>query len=475
MQWQVGSGVVSSRPRRSGPTPAASDGTGRRRSFGCYEVFGTRFGRLVGRLRAIAPQTPRIRNRRVTTVAVGVLAVVAIGGTLIVRGAQRPSAVPRTAIVKRQDFVSTLRLHGTVEAVRSATIAAPALTGGSQGSLRLTRLAASGTIVQPGDSVAEFDARVQARALLDRETDFRDLEDRVRAKLAEKESARARDERELAEAEHDVQRAQLDTRRNEILSRIEAEKNRQNLAKSEARLTQVKRIVALRRGASEAEMRGSEIQRDRARQAMLHASRNAARLEVRSPIPGLLVRNTIFKGSGPGEVQEGDELRPGMGFAQVVDPAAMQVRARVNQMDVGFLRVGQRCAIRLDAYPDLVFQGEVVRIGPIASAGGFSDRVRTFLVLFSVAGRDSRLLPDLSAAVDAELSRVKDALVAPRDSLFWEGRRAYVRVWRGRGGERREVQVGTLSDQEAVLTVGVDEGATLLRGVVRPSAAGTSR
>ena len=101
-----------------------------------------------------------------------------------------------------------------------------------------------------------------------------------------------------------------------------------------------------------------------------------------------------------GEVQEGDQVRPGIAFMQVVDPSQMQVRALVNQQDFLGLRIGLPVHIRLDAYPDLVFKGKLEEMAPIGRNGDFSQKIRTFAVVFSIEGNDTRLMPDLSAAVD---------------------------------------------------------------------------
>src|SRR5579864_1429777 len=136
---------------------------------------------------------------------------------------------------------------------------------------------------------------------------------------------------------------------------------------------------------------------------MEYARKNTGRLEIHAPIDGVVVLNSIWKGGQFGEVQEGDEVRAGVPFMQIVNPGAMQVRARVNQADVSLMKVGQRVQIGLDAYPDLTFGGRLDRIAAIGVSSSLSDRVRTFNVLFSIAGYDARLMPDLSASLDVEL------------------------------------------------------------------------
>lgn len=105
-----------------------------------------------------------------------------------------------------------------------------------------------------------------------------------------------------------------------------------------------------------------------------------------------------------GEVQEGDQVRPGVPFMQVVDPSRMEVRAPVNQQDFLGLQVGQTAEVRLDAYPQLVFPGKLEEMAPIGRSGDFSSKLRSFFVVFSISGSDLKLMPDLSAAVDVDLA-----------------------------------------------------------------------
>jgi multidrug resistance efflux pump len=99
---------------------------------------------------------------------------------------------------------------------------------------------------------------------------------------------------------------------------------------------------------------------------------------------------------------------------QVVDPSLMEVRVLANQEDFLSLRVGRSARIHLDAYPDVVFPGRLEEMAPIGRSGDFSSRLRTFTVVFSVTGRDAKLMPDLSAAVDVGLAEQHSAAEGPR-------------------------------------------------------------
>src|SRR5579864_2223307 len=185
---------------------------------------------------------------------------------------------------------------------------------------------------------------------------------------------------------------------------------------------------------------------------MEYARKNTGRLEIHAPIDGIVVLNSIWKGGQMGEVQEGDEVRAGVPFMQIVNPGAMQVRARVNQADVSMLSVGQAVRIGLDAYPDLSFQGKIERIAAIGVTSSLSDRVRTFNVVFSIAGSDPRLMPDLSASLDVELQRIPDSLIVPRDAVETSGNNHYILAGGGSTFSRELVQLGAENDTEAVIT-----------------------
>jgi multidrug resistance efflux pump len=368
-----------------------------------------------------------------------------------------------TATVTKRDFVRSVRLSGTVEAVQSMTIAAPRLSGPNSNSLVITHLVRGGTKVLAGDLLVEFDRQNQLQTALDRRADLNDLEQQIRKKEAEEAAARARDDSEMLQAESTLSRAKLEMVKNDMLPRIQAEKNTQALEQAQATLTQLKTTYGLKRSAAQADIRVLEIRRDKAANAMRQAESNAKRMEVLSPIAGLSVIRTTWKSSGMAEIQEGEEARAGMPIVDIVNPALMRVRARVNQADINELRVGQPVRVGLDAYPELSFGGRVAQISPLAVTSSLSPKVRNFIVLIDVNGSHPNLMPDLSASLDVELGRTPGALVVPRDAVKYDNGKAFVRVQRGGSFEDRAVTIGALSAHEACVTSGIEDGAIVAR------------
>jgi HlyD family secretion protein len=141
----------------------------------------------------------------------------------------------------------------------------------------------------------------------------------------------------------------------------------------------------------------------------------------------------------------------------------MLVRVRVNQADLPFVHVGQSAVVHLDAYPDLAMSGRVEQIAPIGVKGSFSDRLREFIAIVSVEGSNARLLPDLTAAIDVEVERVKDALVVPRAAVEHDGQTARVHVRDGSGVTARQVTLGPDDEVDVVVTAGLQPGEVVVQ------------
>jgi HlyD family secretion protein len=349
--------------------------------------------------------------RSALAIAAGVIVVCAIvaGAVLLSVTRNKNSATANGAQSSTNNPGEVLRLRGTTEAVQARALLAPLLEGQNVGTLTVVHLTPAGSRVKQGDLLAEFDRQAQMRDFFDKQAEYRKLVDQVSEEQAKENAAKAKDETELKAAEDNLRKSELEITKAEVVSRIDAEKNQENLDEAKATYDQLKETFDLKRKAALAAIRILEIQRDRTEQTMLHAKGNSDLMQIRAPIDGVVVLNTIWKQGTMGEVQEGDQVRPGVPFMQVVNPVAMQVRVSANQQDFPSLWIGEKAKVRLDAYPDLVFPAKVEQLAPIGEGGDFSNRLRKFAVIVSIEGNDPKLMPDLSAAVDVDVTGGKVA------------------------------------------------------------------
>lgn len=333
----------------------------------------------------------------------GAVVLVLVAGAAwlyIARRAPQAPAAPNRAVPGIPAPAGVIRFSGTVEATRARAVLVPRLAGQTAPTLVITKLVKAGAHVQAGDVIVEFDRQEQMRIARDRQAELVDLDGQIQKKRSDQAIAQAADETALQEAERNVGRADLDVRTNDLVSRVQAEKNSLALEQARARFKQLQETFDLKRAAAEADVRTLEIRRARAELALHYAENNAALMAVSAPFAGLVVLKQVWKGNSQAEVGEGEEVRPGLPILDIVDASAMQVRALVNQADIGLITPGQPARIRLDAYPQLLFDGRVEAIAPLGVASGLSPKVHSFTAIVSIQGTDPQLMPDLTASVE---------------------------------------------------------------------------
>src|SRR5262249_48101286 len=95
-----------------------------------------------------------------------------------------------------------------------------------------------------------------------------------------------------------------------------------------------------------------------------------------APFDGIVSQLNVEAGEN---VITGTMNNPGTQILAVADPSSMLVRAAVDETDIVNVRIGQPAKIKVDAFPDSVFRGEVIEVGNTAKlnnslTGGTQDQ-----------------------------------------------------------------------------------------------------
>lgn len=316
--------------------------------------------------------------------------------------ASRPAVPPNPAPTNQQkppaaESTREIRATGTVKAVREYTVQVPQIAG-QGGRLTITKILQSGTKVEAGDVLAEFDRTQQIDNARDAQAKLDDMNHQIDQRKAENRSNSETRSSEYQTAEADLAKAQLQLRRNETLSDIDRAKNEAKADAARARLASLNISHALRAKADEAALRIVELKRDRQAVSLKRADSNAGRLVVKAPHAGMVALESIWRGESRGPAQEGDQVYTGQALLRLFDPAEMEVHTSVGEPDGAILGPHARAAIRLDAYPDTTFPARFLSASPVATAD-LGSPIKRFAARFLIEKPDQRLLPDLSAAV----------------------------------------------------------------------------
>lgn len=255
-----------------------------------------------------------------------------------------------------------------VETAQRRTIEVVAEASGVLEPIRLIEVKskASGEVLRVE---GETGARIEAGTLLV-EIDPRDVKNAFQQAAADLEAARVRF------STTDAQRKRLSTlRESGVVTQQELEASVETAASARAALVRAETNLQLAQ-----ERQGDAI--------------------IRAPISGTLIERTVE----PGQIiaSATTNVSGGTLLFKMADLSAMQVRAKVDETDIGTLAPGQTAKVTVEAYPGRTFEGQVLKIEPQSV---IEQNVTLFPVLIRLDNASGLLRPGMNAQVSVEIAK----------------------------------------------------------------------
>lgn len=404
--------------------------------------------------------------------AVIVVSILVLAGTLGRAELQRlrkPRPGIPTVPVQRGDVAMKVYTSGALGAGRSAILLAPPVSGGN---LRIVSLLNTGTRVKAGDVVVAFDPTEQQYKLEEARTNLEEAQQEIIKAKADAAVQNATDQTQLLSDRYDVRRAELVVGSNTLVSPIDAQKNILTLREAHRALTQLESDIKSHTASDQATLAVNQQKREKALLAMQLAQRNIENMTVRSPMAGLVeveknemaYGGIIMAGMPLPEFHVGDSTYPGMTVAQVIDPAEIEIEAKVSQDDRANIKVGQPAQVTVDALPGKVFRGRIKTISSVASRGGFffneASATPTFDLTIHLDRPDANLRPGLSAHIIISGNPLRNVLYLPPQAVFQQNGNPVAYVKSGNAFHARRVKITYRTETRAVVE-GLPQGTAV--------------
>ena len=410
-----------------------------------------------------------MKSRKAITWAVAAVVLCAVVGVVAAVHRVGPSMgstdVP-TGWVQRGDLDMKVLVTGELKASHSEMLTAPPIGGGS---LQITHLLHTGSVVKKGDLVMEFDPSEQRYKLDQNRSELLQAEQEITKAKADAAVTTAQDKVALLKARFDVRRAELEVQKNELVSTIDARKNQLALEGAHRVLAELEQDVKSRTASNQATISLAEEKRNMAKLAMEQAQGNIDKMRVVAPMGGLvaLEKNEgasggfFFSGMSLPEYREGDQVEPGRTVGQVIDPNGMELVAKVGELERNRIKEGQSVDIQLDALPGTMFHGTVKTIAGNNTRRFWDDDTSTkFEVAITLASTDPRMRPGLTAQVSINSDPRKNVLYVPRQALFLKDNKRVVYVRNGSNFETHEVKIQAENESRAAIE-GIEVGTEI--------------
>jgi len=221
-------------------------------------------------------------------------------------------------------------------------------------------------------------------------------------------------------------------------------------------LSQAKNKLESQEIINQADLTKAELKVKQARLRLEQKLLELENLTLRAPIDGLAVLQEIWGANGRAKVKVGDTPWRGMALVEIPDLSQMMVKAKVNEVDISRIRVGQLAIVNIDALAGSSFYGKVERIATLASRERDSE-IKTFDVEIVLDGSDLRLRPGMTAQCQVITDRFSDKLFVPLECVFQKNDTTVVFVKRS-GFDRRMVRVGPKNSDYVIIEAGVQKG-----------------
>lgn len=168
---------------------------------------------------------------------------------------------------------------------------------------------------------------------------------------------------------------------------------------------------------SRAEMEKSQTVYEQAQQAVNKAQyayeravTNLGYATITSPVDGTVISRKVDKGQTVAASFQTPDL-----FEIAEDLSKMQIETAVSEADIGMIKDGMPVTFTVDAYPNMVFKGNVqqIRLSPTTVSN-----VVVYTVVIDVDNSDLKLMPGMTAFVTVVVANAKDAWKTKNSGLL---------------------------------------------------------
>ena len=185
---------------------------------------------------------------------------------------------------------------------------------------------------------------------------------------------------------------------------------------------------------------------------------------ITAPMDGVVVGEPLT----PGTMAVQGNSNPTV-IMRIADLSKKQIRAKVDETDIGSVRVGQKATFTVDAFPKSTFTAVVSKISQTdvtnswetstSSSSSSSVSVVYYYVTLDVDDPDGVLLPGMTAQVEITTSDRPGVIAIPIAALKTNAKGAYVLVAKPDGSTAEQpVATGIYSDEYVEIVEGLSEG-----------------
>lgn len=233
---------------------------------------------------------------------------------------------------------------------------------------------------------------------------------------------------------------------------------------------------------SKEDLDNAQYNYDTAQSKLEEAESNLSETVIVSPMDGVVIGEPVTDGTMAVQGNSNPTV-----IMRIADLSRKQIFAKVDETDIGSVRVGQKATFTVDAYNGKTFTATVSKISQTdmdnswnisnssSSSSSSSAAVIYYSVTLDVDDPEGLLMPSMTARVKIETANKDSALAVPLSALKTDKNGTYVIVIKDDGTtENRYVETGIYGDEFVEIINGLSENEKVDVTMVKKTTTATS-
>lgn len=401
-----------------------------------------------------------MKRSTIFSIIIGSAFILVFAATFIFDGKQKDLQIAKATI---QDIEFNIVSKGEIKAIESIPIFPPELFYDNEvriHELKISKMIPEGTFVKKGDFVATLEGNEVDRFIKDLRQEI--TEHRNTLALAKIDSSvRLSQERDkieqtkmnLEEQDLKLEQSKYESKSIQRQAKLVYERTNRNLQNKIRNYT--RRIVM-----EESKIENIEIRMKESKSKLQKYESLKRNLKVLSPAEGLLLYGRKY----------GRKMKAGSSIhrwgsntiiAEIPNLNDLVSVTYINEIDITKIAVGQTVSITVDAFPEELYEGQIISIANMGQKTNGSD-LKSFKVEVKVTSESKKLKPAMTTNNKVTLKTFNDVLTVPLNSVYSDGMHHYVYLKNNFKTVKKQVITGVQDDKNIIIKDGISPNDNVL-------------
>jgi len=362
------------------------------------------------------------------------------------------------ATAKQSNFLVSVSATGELKAKKSTQIRGPQGMRSAQiYNTTIKDIIPEGTLVKKGDYVASLDKSELATKIQNVQTEI----EKENTKLEQIKIDTAiqmkgiRDQ--IADQEFNMAQERLEIERNKYEPQMVIDQSKLKLKNSERSMDQLRNKADLMVIQSEAKVREIEATIKQQAAKLKQMMDLSVAFNIKAPEDGMLIYQRTWNGKkGPGSQISGWDPT----VAELPDLTKMTSVAYISEIDISKVKKGQKVNIKVDAFPDKVFDGQIITVANIGQELR-GQEAKVFEIVVAINQVDEVLRPSMTTTNDILIYEYQDVVNIPLEA-FYSDSIDYVIVKKPGGMVRKQIISGATNENNIIVVEGISANEKVL-------------